>query len=204
MRLDRINNRAAAKFLDDHHPLGFGAKNVTVSLGIFWAGKLEGVMTFGAPVSNQAVSRYGLRLCDALELRKMWMSDVPPAMSESRALGVAARLVKKHYPRLKLLITYCDETDRAASYKAAGWIPQDAQRYVREVLVNGKRLSMRDANRKAVTKQATEKRYEHRRKWVLPLAPDMIEVIQRAGSDTSDTPAIQAGEGGSRPTPALQ
>ena len=48
-------------------------------------------------------------------------------------------------------------------------------------------------------------------KYLMPLDAEMKKQIlplskpypKRAGSDTSDTPAFQAGEGGSLPTPAL-
>ena len=146
-------------------------------------------MTFGCPISNQACRKYGMKLCDVLELRKMWLSDVPPKMSESRALSVAAMLVRQHYPRIKLLLTYCDESERAGSYKGAGWLLQDAHRYVGEVKINDRWLSVRNANRLGVTKQAEEKRFEHRRKWVLPLSEEMKKLCAgSADSGTSSNP----------------
>lgn len=198
----------AAEYLLLHHPLGDG-RGFTLAIGVFWLGKIEGVMTFGSPISCAAVSRYRLRQCDVMELRKMWLSDVPPKMTESRCLAIAAKLIREHYPRLILMLTYCDGDESAASYKGAGWISQDAHRYVREVFVDGRWYSVRNANRKGITKLATEKKYEYRRKWIYPLKSEWRDKIipvkvNRAGSDTSDTPVVQTGEGGSRPTPALQ
>lgn len=179
LRLERITNADAAKMLERHHPLGSGCK-FSFALGIFWNGQCEGVMTFGMPVSNLAVHRYGLRLCDALELRKMWCSTVPPANSESRCLAVAAKIIKTKYPRIQLLITYCDGDERAAAYRAAGWLPQECNTYVREVKVDGKWMTVRDANRYRMTARATEKKTESRRKFVLPLHASVAERFKRS------------------------
>ncbi len=179
LRVERIPNVAAVKLLNAKHPLGAG-QGFTFALGVFWCGRCEGVMTFGNPISNLAVHRYGLRQCDSLELRKLWMTDVPPKNSESRALSVAIMLIKKHYPQIQIVLTYCDESESAVAYKAAGWIPQDAHRYVREVKYNGRWLSMRDANRLRVTSLAEEVRHESRRKWVYPLSASVAQLVEQS------------------------
>lgn len=181
LRLERIENRAAKRMLDAHHPLGAG-QAFTFALGIFWQGRCEGVLTFGNPISNLAVQRYGLRQCESFELRKMWLSDRPPANSESRILAIAARLIRKHYPLVKILLTYCGSEETASAYRAAGWIAQDANSYVREVLVDDKWYSIRDANRYRLTSRATEKKTESRRKFVLPLDASVAQRIERSPS----------------------
>lgn len=199
--MEPIATKSAARILDAKHPLGSGHAP-SLALGVFWNGKCEGVMTFGAPIANNAVHRYRLRQDEVLELRKMWVSDVPPPMSESRALGVAARLLRKRYPHLKLLLTYCEGDETAAAYKGAGWLPQQSQRYLREVVLpGGRRLSVRDLNRKGgpgVCPPGTEKVFVHRRKWVLPLTPEVASVVQSAS-----TPPDQGGDGGANPTRTL-
>lgn len=164
--------------LDKHHPLGRG-QAFTFALGVFWEGRCEGVLTFGNPISNLAVHRYGLRQCDSLELRKMWCSDVLPTNSESRTLAIAAKLIRKHYPQIKLLLTYCAGDELAAAYKACGWIPQEAHTYVREVLYQGRWHSIRNANKLRITKLATDKRTETRRKFVLPLDASVVSKVER-------------------------
>lgn len=198
--MEPISNRSAAAILDAKHQLGAGHAP-SLAFGIYWNGRCEGVITFGAPIANNAVHRYRLRQDEVLELRKMWVSDVPPAMSESRALAVVAKLIRKRYSHLKLLLTYCEGDERAAAYKASGWIPQTANRYLREYrLPSGAVMSVRDVNRKGgerILPTGTEKIFVHRRKWVLPLTPEVASVVQ------SSTPAVQAGDGGSRPTRTL-
>ena len=152
LRLAPIDAKQGARFLEDRHPLG-GGLSAPIAIGVFWLGRLEGVITFGRPVVNNAVQRYALRASDVLELRKMWVSDVPPRNTESRALAVAVRLVARQYPVTQMLLTYCDSEEQAAAYKAVGWIPQEAYRYLRNVKVGGRWVSLREVNRRGGLKR---------------------------------------------------
>lgn len=195
-----ITNKSAKSILDKYHALGMG-RAVSLSFGVYWNDKCEGAITFGAPISNTAVHRYKLRQDETLELRKMWMSDVPAAMSESRALSVCARIIKKSYPHIQMLITYCDSEDAASAYKGAGWIKQNSHHYLRElVLVDGRTISVREANRKGGAKLfvGARKIYVDRRKWVLPLNQRIASVVQAVS-----TPDNQSGNSGASPTQTL-
>ncbi len=176
LRLEKISNPAATKLLDAKHPLGAGCA-FSFAFGVFWRGRCEGVLTFGAPVTNHAVTRYGLRQCDVLELRKLWISDLPPKNSESRLLAIAARQIRKRYPQLALLLTYCGSDELATSYRAAGWVPQESHTYVREIRVGNVWYSVRDAQRKRLMDRAEEKKIESRRKWLYPLTDDWREKL---------------------------
>jgi hypothetical protein len=176
LRLAPIDRRAARAYLDARHPLGAGAP-FSLALGVFWEGRLEGVMTWGAPVVNNAGYRYGLRPTEMLELRKFLLSDVPPPHSESRCLAVAARLLRRRYPGVRLLLTYCESDEAATAYRAAGWLPQTAYTYVREGYVDGKLISLRHINslggiaRLRAAGRLTGLKMVSRRKWILPLDP---------------------------------
>lgn len=179
LRLAPIASSAARRLLDAHHPLGAGLP-APVNVGVFWCGRLEGVIVFGAPVVNVAVQQYGLRTREALELLKMWLSDAPPRNAESRALSVAVRLIARQYPDVRLLLTYCDSEETAAAYKATGWIPQDAHRYARNIKSMGQWLSIRTVNRRGGLKRLPpgyEVAYVSRRKWVYPLDPALAKTI---------------------------
>jgi hypothetical protein len=190
----------AKAMLERAHPLGMG-RSCMLALGIFWDEVCEGVATWGSPIVNNAVQRYGLRSDECLELRKMWLSDRPEKNAESRALAVMVRLIAKKYGRLRLLLTYCESDEKAAAYRGAGWIPQQAYRYLREILLpDGKTLSLRDFNRKGGKKTFGENwkgTYVNRRKWIYVLDKSLAPLVQ------SSMPVNQAGDGGSRPTEAL-
>lgn len=141
-------------------------------------------MTWGWPRTNNALMAYALRPEQALELRKFWLSDVAPAMAEGRCLAVATRLIRKQYPHLRLLLTYCDAEERAAAYRGAGWVPQKAQRYCSGVRVNGAEVPIRTINRKGglkafLARSGGEEVWVTRRKWVLPLDADMAQLVAR-------------------------
>jgi len=177
LRVERIKSAAAREYLDRHHPLGAGNAAFIFALGVFLDGRLLGVMTIGGPTTNNAGRAIDLRQHELFELRKMHLSDLLPRNSESRALSILVLLVRKHYPHVKAIITYCDTEEKAAAYKAAGWKPGRSQQYLREVKVGGRWLSVRDANRRGMTKQATEKRYESRCKWIYPLCPEVAALV---------------------------
>lgn len=176
LRVERIKSEAAREYLDCHHPLGAGG-SFTFALGVFLRGRLCGVMTIGGPICNTAGRAIGLRQHELFELRKMHLLDACPRNSESRALAVLALLIRKHYPGIKAIITYCDSEEKAVAYKASGWKQGKTQRYVRDVKVNGRWLTVRNANRLGITKQATEKKFECRCKWVYPLCPEVAALV---------------------------
>ena len=204
LRIAPISFRVGSAWLAKRHPLGAG-HHWLLTLGVFWNNKLEGVATIGHPITNNAVQKLGLYQRQALELRKLFLTDALPKLSESRVLAIVARLIRKQYPRIEMLLTYCESNERATAYKAAGWIKDKSNHYLREVVINNRVLSVRDVNRRGGLKQIDakfERRYVDRTKWILPLTQNVRD--RCAGSDTKDTPACPAGEGGSTPTPALQ
>ena len=60
-----------------------------------------------------------------LELVRMVIRDVTTKNAESKALGFAARYIKKQYPHIARLIAYNDiegQGHKGTIYKASGWI----------------------------------------------------------------------------------
>lgn len=205
LRLVLIDNALARRILDRAHPLGAGGP-FSFAHGVFWRDNLEGLLTWGQPTTNNAAYGMGLRTAEVLELRKFWMSDVPPPNAESRVLGVAVRLVRKAYPNLRALITYCEGDEKASAYKGSGWIPLAAQRYVREVTIGGKILSIREVNRRGGLKALAPGTYAtteaHRRKWAYPLDDTirarLAQVAERLpareeGGDSKSTAGLHEG-----------
>lgn len=100
--------------------------NSSLHLGAFWKGKLEGVMQFGAPIDRRKsltlVADTGWN--EFLELNRMWFSPTLPKNSESRALSVAMKLIRKNLPQIKWVISYADGTQAGSGtiYRAAGFV----------------------------------------------------------------------------------
>ena len=61
---------------------------------------------------------------DFLELNRMAFSDVLPRNSESRALGVALRMIRKTYPHIEWVVSFADacQCGDGAIYRASGFI----------------------------------------------------------------------------------
>jgi len=83
-------------------------------------------MQFGPPMDRSKILGLveGSRWCDVLELNRMAFSDRLPRNSESRALSVAMRLLKRHAPQVKWLTSFADGTQcgDGTIYRAAGWL----------------------------------------------------------------------------------
>ena len=87
-----------------------------------------------------------------LELNRMAFSDRLPRNSESRALGVAFRLIRKHYPHIEWIVSFADGTQcgDGTIYRAAGfvltaikknnqvWIAPEGETFSRVSLTDGK------------------------------------------------------------------
>lgn len=107
------------------HYSGKVVANSCLHFGAFLDGKLEGVMSFGSPMDKSKVLPLvkDTKWSDMLELNRMAFSDVLPKNSESRALGVAFRLIKKHYPNIEWILSFSDGTQcgDGAIYRASGF-----------------------------------------------------------------------------------
>jgi hypothetical protein len=61
---------------------------------------------------------------DFIELNRMAFTDKLPRNSESRAIGFAMRLIKKHYPHIEWVISFADATQcgDGTIYRASGFV----------------------------------------------------------------------------------
>ena len=77
-----------------------------------------------------------------LELNRMAFTDVLPRNSESRALGVAFRLIRKHYPHIKWILSFSDATQcgDGTIYRASGF-------YLTQIKTNTSIIQMPDGER---------------------------------------------------------
>lgn len=125
LRIEPIDAQTARAFVCKWHYSGKVVNNSTLHLGVFWNGMLEGVMQFGNPIDKTKTLGLvkGTAWNGFLELNRMAFSDKLPRNSESRALAVAFRLIKKHAPHIEWIISYADGTQcgDGTIYRAAGF-----------------------------------------------------------------------------------
>ncbi len=120
-----IKSHAANHFVRSEHYSGKVTQNSQIHLGVFWDNNLEGVLQFGPSLDKRKI--WGLvnktPWNGFIELNRMVFSDILPRNSESRALSVSFRIIKKHYPHIEWIISFADGTQcgDGTIYRASGF-----------------------------------------------------------------------------------
>tara|TARA_R110000772_G_C13310322_1_gene440417 strand:- start:23378 stop:24205 length:828 start_codon:yes stop_codon:yes gene_type:complete len=121
-----INARSAAALVKKIHYSGKVVQNSSLHFGVFLDGKLEGAMQFGTPMDKRKSLGLveGTTWNEMIELNRMAFSDKLPRFSESRAIGIAMRMMRKHYPQLKWVQSFSDGTmcGDGTIYRASGFV----------------------------------------------------------------------------------
>ena len=79
--------------------------------GVYIGGPLVGCLQWGPgmnPASGDGVVR-GSRNGEWLELNRMWLDDVAPRNSESRAISYSIKLLRKQRPKVQWVQSFADE-----------------------------------------------------------------------------------------------
>lgn len=120
-----IKPSVANEFVKKHHYSGKVVSNSQLHFGCFLNGILGGVMSFGPSLDKRKiiglVKNTGWN--DFLELNRMAFGDLLPRNSESRCISVAMRLIKKHYPNIKWVVSFADgcQCGDGTIYRASGF-----------------------------------------------------------------------------------
>lgn len=121
-----ISQKDAATLVKKVHYSGKIVNNSQLHFGVFLNGKLEGVMSFGASMDKRRVGALveNTKWNNFLELNRMAFSEALPRNSESRALSIAFKLIKKHYPNIEWIISFADGTQcgDGTIYRASGFV----------------------------------------------------------------------------------
>lgn len=108
------------------HYSGKVTQNAQIHIGVFYRGNLEGAMQFGPSLDKRKIQNLvrGTLWNEFIELNRMAFTDVLPRNSESRALAIAFRLLRKHAPQLKWVVSFADATQcgDGTIYRAAGFV----------------------------------------------------------------------------------
>lgn len=108
------------------HYSGKVVQNSQIHIGVFYRGNLEGAMQFGPSLDKRKIQPLvrGTLWNEFIELNRMAFTDVLPRNSESRALAIAFKLLRKHAPQLKWVVTFADATQcgDGTIYRASGFV----------------------------------------------------------------------------------
>lgn len=121
-----ISAKAANALVKRVHYSGKVVPNSQLHFGAYLNGKLEGAMQFGPSMRKDLIRPLveGTDWNGFLELNRMAFSDRLPRNSESRALAIAFKLIKKHYPHVEWIISFSDgsQCGDGAIYRASGFV----------------------------------------------------------------------------------
>lgn len=108
------------------HYSGKIVQNSQIHIGVFYDGRLEGAMQFGPSLDKRKIQGLvsGTAWHEFIELNRMAFSEALPRNSESRAIAIAMRLLKKHAPQIKWVISFADGTQcgDGTIYRASGFV----------------------------------------------------------------------------------
>ena len=125
----------ANPFVKAHHYSGSVVGNSKLHFGVFLDGQLHGVMSYGPSMNKQQMIGLveGTGRNEFMELNRMAFDSVLPRNSESRAIAMSIKLLKKYAPQVKWLISFADACScgdgtiyRAANFVLTGIKPNEA------------------------------------------------------------------------------
>ncbi|MGY3347096.1 MULTISPECIES: Mom family adenine methylcarbamoylation protein [unclassified Bradyrhizobium] len=100
--------------------------NASLALGVFLNGRLEGAMTFGPSMDRSNIQGLVRETPwnGFLELNRLAFSEALPRNSESRALAIAMRMIRKNYPHIGWVISFADgcQCGDGTIYRASGFV----------------------------------------------------------------------------------
>jgi hypothetical protein len=211
LRLD-FSSYEAAKFACEHwHYSGCVPAGKMVRIGVWEDDKFVGVVLFSRGANYRIGSPYGLLQTEVCELTRVALRghQVPV----SRILAIAMRLLRKHSPGLRLIVSYADpeQDHHGGIYQAGNWIYTGRSQAGCNVIYAGKVMHKRSAHSLFGTIKGLEKApiaWKH--KYLMPLDPALrpkLETLRkdypkRAKMDAMSTPHQSADES-DPPAPTL-
>ena len=120
-----IPSKIANDFVKKHHYSGKVVPNSSLHFGCFLDNKLGGVMSYGSSMVKKKVIHYvkNTKWNEFLELNRMAFSDMLPKYSESRCIAISIKLLKKHAPHIKWILSFADGNlcGDGTIYRASGF-----------------------------------------------------------------------------------
>jgi hypothetical protein len=126
IRVAPISRQDADRVVRGVHYSGKVVQNSQLHFGVFLGGRLEGAMQFGPSLDKRKIQ--GLVRDTGwngfIELNRMAFGEALPRNSESRAIAVAFRIMRKAYPHIEWCVSFADgaQCGDGTIYRAAGFV----------------------------------------------------------------------------------
>lgn len=230
-----ISRQDADRIVKACHYSGKVVPNSQLHFGVFLNGRCGGAMQFGPSMRKDLIAPLvsGTQWNGFIELNRMAFTDLLPRNSESRAIAVAMRLIRKAYPHIEWVVSFADGTQcgDGTIYRASGFVLTGIKKNTEMVIQpnTGEVMATMAAYHKGYAAEISTwqripgfmLRYIYflnpsaRSRLTVPILP-FSEIqrrgagmyrgqpIKRADSMGGHASGIQPEEGGSTPTSALQ
>jgi len=229
-----ISSQDAARIVKSCHYSGKVVPNSQLHFGVFLDGKCGGAMQFGPSMRKDLIRPIVRDTAwnGFIELNRMAFADWLPRNSESRAIAVSMRMIRKSYPHIDWVISFADGTQcgDGTIYRASGFDLIGIKKNT-ELVVNprtGETMATMAAYHKGFASEIStwEKLIGNMLRYIYFLNPAVksrltVPILpfseierrgagmylgkpKRASSESSDTSAIHVEKGGATPTDALQ
>lgn len=123
-----ISKPIADTVVKKYHYSGKVTQNSQINFGIFDKNLLIGALQFGASIDKRRMAKsLGIGFNDFLELNRMALQPDTPKNTESRAISICLRILKKNYPNLKCVVSFADacQCGDGTIYRASGFVLND-------------------------------------------------------------------------------
>lgn len=117
--LRQVHTTEIDQWITEHHYLHSTPAGAVLRLEFLnESGQRIGAMMWGRPTSPKIDQEH------TLELTRMYFIDDTPHCTESHALGMARKYIRKHYPQITGLLAYSStaEHHKGTIYFADGWM----------------------------------------------------------------------------------
>ena len=126
LKVKLIKKPLADSIIKKYHYSGKVVQNSKLNFGVYYDDVLEGAIQFGSPLDKKKVIKYvdNSSWNSLFEINRMAFSDRLPKNSESRALSISMKMIKKNYPFVKWILTFADATScgDGTIYRACGFL----------------------------------------------------------------------------------
>ena len=172
-----ISSQDAARIVKACHYSGKVVQNSQLHFGVFLNGRCGGAMQFGPSLDKRKIQGLveGTGWNGFLELNRMAFADWLPRNSESRAIAVAMRLIRKAYPHIEWIVSFSDATQcgdgtiyRASGFVLTGikentqiWEAPSGEKFSRTSLTDGRSKQQQQQQARVVASRTTLTKGKH-------------------------------------------
>lgn len=172
-----ITRDAADATIKRYHYSGKTVNNSQLHLGVFFNGVLWGAMQFGPSLDKRKIQSLvrDTPWNGFLELNRMAFGDGLPRNSESRAIAVAMRLLRKNAPHVQWIVSFADATQcgdgtiyRASGFVLTGikkntqaWVAPTGEQFSRTSLTDGRSKQQQQQQARQVISRTSHTKGTH-------------------------------------------